>query len=305
MNEAFPIDLLRSLLFVPVLQNTFGANAATRGADAIILDLEDSIEPDAKERARGELASATTSVRAGQVPVFVRVNSTPADALEQDVTAALNAGVDGILVPKVETGANLEVVERIIEGAGHGQETRNPALTVLATIETPLGLVNAPWLAKAGPRLKALLFGSEDFAAAMVVAPHENAMTLPAQQLAIAAKSQGLAALGLPGSIAIIEDQERFRRIAANARSIGMSGSPCIHPNQVRIANEVFGVSPEEVEEASAIKRAYEEALAKHNGAVSLNGRMIDVPVYERAVAVLRRSAAQRNSVADRADDRK
>ncbi len=84
-----------------------------------------------------------------------------------------------------------------------------------------------------------------------------------------------------------------------------MRRQPCIHPNQVRIANEVFGVSPEEVEEASAIKRAYEEALAKHNGAVSLNGRMIDVPVYERAVAVLRRSAAQRNSVADRADDRK
>lgn len=290
MIEAIPVDLLRSLLFVPVLQERFVASAYRRGADAIILDLEDSVAPSAKDRARAELGAAAKVLSEARLTVFVRVNSSPADVMEKDIAAAAAARVHGIVVPKVETPDDLGTAINIAAAAERRERHGKPRLEILLLIETPLGLVNAPWLCKGESRVAGYIFGSEDFAAGMGIPPHETAMRLPAQQVAIAAKAHGLPALGLPGSIALIDDQERFRTIVTDARAIGLSGSPCIHPRQVQILNELFGATAGEVAEAKAIVQAYEAAVARDEGAISLNGRMIDVPVYQRAVTVLRRA---------------
>ncbi len=141
--------------------------------------------------------------RAGQVPVFRQGQTQrPRTHLEQDVTAALNAGVDGSGA-KVETAPNLEVVERIIEGAGHGQETRQPRADGSGDHRDATGTGQRSLAGQGRNRgMKALLFGSEELRGRNGCRFRtRNAMTLPAQQHAIAAKSQGLAALGLPGSI--------------------------------------------------------------------------------------------------------
>ncbi|MCB1497643.1 MAG: CoA ester lyase [Bauldia sp.] len=277
-TPSFDASRIRSLLFVPMLAERLIAKAPERGADAVILDLEDAVAPDAKDAARAALADTVDRLVAAGQRVLVRINNEP-DLIADDITAANGAGLHGVVLPKAgEADSVAAIVARLAAPA------------VVPILETPLGVINAPAIAKAGARIAALAFGSEDFSLAMGIAPDEQGLAMPAQQIAMAARAAGKPAFGLPGSLAIIDDIDRFTEIARAGRAIGMTGALAIHPRQVAVLNAVFAPTAAEIEEARAIRSVYETAMAKGRGAVALGGRMIDLPVYRRALATLARA---------------
>lgn len=281
----------RSLLFIPADSDRFLAKAANRGADLIVLDLEDGVAPSAKTDARNALAAAVGLLRSQGVTVYVRVNN-EATLLASDVQAAVAAGATGILLPKVEAASQLAQLDALVD-ALHQADTSSPVRFV-GLVETPLGLLATPQISKASPRLVALCFGVEDFSTAMEIEPVPDSMLWPAQAMAVAASAAGLVPIGLPGSVADFTDLAAYRSLVMRARSIGMRGAPCIHPAQVEILNEVFGGTADEIAAARRVLAVFDAAVREGRGAIALDGRMIDAPVANRARAFLHRHDARR-----------
>ncbi|RZL96496.1 MAG: CoA ester lyase [Variovorax sp.] len=268
---------LRSQLFVPALSEQFIAKAGTRGADAIIVDLEDAIAPDAKEAARRALPGVVERIAAQGLPVFVRVNNDPA-LLEADLAAALATPLAGILLPKTEEPAQvLEIAER----------TRHAGTSLVLLLESAVAVLRAVELASASDQVVGLVFGSEDYANGLGVVPTIESMRYPAHAVALAARAHGRAAWGVVGSLAEIEDLGLFGRMARTARHAGFTGALAIHPRQVAVLNEAFGASEAELAEAAGIVAAFDAAVAEGRGAIQHNGRMLDKPIVERARALL------------------
>ena len=278
-----------SLLFVPADTDRFLAKAGQRGADGLILDLEDAVAPSAKAAARANLAAFVPWLQddAG-VPIYVRVNN-ELDLLLADLEAAIAAGADGLLCPKVETAeqvVRLDADMRRLEGKA-GRPIGG--IRVVALLESPLAICNALAIAQSSPRLAALLFGTEDFGAASGIESAPEGMSMPAQLMALAAAAAGLQPMGLPGTVAEFTDLDAYRAVAMKARRIGMRGSICIHPAQVPVINEVFGGTAEEADRARRLLQVFDASVAAGRGAVAHEGRMIDEPIAIRARRFLQR----------------
>jgi citrate lyase subunit beta/citryl-CoA lyase len=154
-------------------------------------------------------------------------------------------------------------------------------------IETPAAWMRMLDIALADPRNTAMLLGSEDFATAVGMSTAPGNLLGPKQALVIAAAAAGLLPLGIVGSFANFRDKEAFRAMVRQSRAIGYRGSSCIHPDQIEILNAEFSPGTEEVEAARAVLQRFDEALSGNRGAVALDGAMIDMPVVERARAIL------------------
>ena len=279
------------MLFVPADTDRFVAKAGQRGADALILDLEDAVARPAKAVARANIAPFIARLRPAGVPLHVRVNNEP-HWLADDVEAGLVAGADGLLMPKVDTPEQMVELDLLLHRLEAHHARASGALTVIALIESPLGLCNALAIARSSKRLRGLLFGVEDFGAAMSMESHPEGMTGPAQTMAIAAAAAGLQPMGLPGSVADFSDLDAYRALAQRARRIGMRGSVCIHPAQVPVLNEVFGGSESEAERARQLLQVFDASVAAGKGAVAFEGRMVDEPIAIRARRFLARHDA-------------
>ena len=288
-----PVDFdARSLLFIPADAERFIAKGAERGADVIILDLEDGVAPSSKAAARAALPAAVKQLHLGGATVFVRVNN-EADLLSGDVAAAVAAGAEGIVMPKVESARQLEQLaadlareERV---AGRPQQV----VRLLVLIETPEGVVQAASIARASPRLVAMCFGAEDFSTAMGIDPLQEGMSWPAQAVAVAAAAAGIQPLGLAGTVGDFSDPPAYRALAVHAKRIGMRGAVCIHPAQVQVLNEVFGGTDDEAAAATRLLEAFDAGIARGKGAIALDGKMIDVPIATRARQFLQRRNAR------------
>lgn len=284
----------RSYLFVPAHQERLLAKAHERGADVLLLDLEDSVPPDRKPEARAGLAQVVEGLVGKVERVAVRVNAGLGD-LARDIEAACLPGVESLMVPKVAGGEVLGLVSDHLMACEAAARLSPGGIRLIALIETTAGLLNASEIAKATPRLAALAFGSEDFSADCGFAPTAETLSLPAQHLIWAARAAGIAVLGLPGSIADVADIGAFEANAALGQRLGFDGALCIHPRQVEIVNRIFAIPQRALEDARRIVEAYETASASGRGAILLDGRMIDPPVVSRALNLLRRSPGHRS----------
>ncbi len=286
MTTKDTFESVHSLLFVPALNDRFIERAHERGADAVIFDLEDSIAHERKAAARGALRSALSRLRPHGLPLLVRVNNLP-ELLEPDLQAAVAAGADAILLPKIDTPDMLRDADRMIT-AFERETRREPGVVrYIALIESPTGLFNLADILRTGGRLRGLGFGSEDFAAVLGVEPDADALSAPAQQMALAARAFGLAAWGLPGSIADFDDAPAFAALLRKAKAYGFTGALGIHPKQIEVINTAFRPNGEELARARRIVDAYEQAIASGVGAVALDGKMIDAPIVARARRLL------------------
>ena len=268
----------RSLLFVPATSPHLLAKAAQRGADALIVDLEDAVPLDRKVEARAMAARAIEQL-ADQVPVLVRVNSA-AELLFADIESLPLARLQGVMLPKVESAQQVQSLAAALAQRGDPGPSTMP---IVALIETALGVLRAEEIATAHSGVCALGFGAEDYAAEMLVEPKPESLLWPAQAVSNCARAFNLACLGLPGSVAEIENMDAFAILVRQARSIGFTGTICIHPRQVGVANAGFGPSEQELAWARKVLAADDEARAKGLGAVTLEGRMLDRPIVERA----------------------
>jgi citrate lyase subunit beta/citryl-CoA lyase len=282
----------RSLLFVPATSAKFVASAAKRGADAIILDLEDAIAPERKDEARAALQGHIAYLADLEQTIIVRVNNDPKH-LALDLASAARPGVRAIMLPKIETASDLGEIDHRITEAEVRAGLADQQLGTIALIESPRAVFASPHIADASSRLVGLGFGSEDFSAAAGIAPTRDGLSGPGQWVAMSAAQNGLQAIGLAGSIASIADLGELAELASYSRRIGMTGCVCIHPDQVPVFNAAFGVGEADYLAANALCEAFETALAAGNAAIAFRGRMVDKPVYDRALALCGRYRAQ------------
>jgi citrate lyase subunit beta/citryl-CoA lyase len=279
----------RSLLYVPASVEKFVARAHERGADAVILDLEDGVAPEAKSAARAGLPAAVASVRRGGADVLVRINR-PLRMAAEDIAAAVAAGADALVCPKVMGADHVRLLSEL--AAESEAEAGRPIGSVrfVVLIEDAAALAHALAIATADPRVVALGVGGEDLATDLGAEPTPDALDLPKRMGVIAARAAGILPLGFIGTVAGLADLDGFRAMLRRSRAIGFACATCVHPAQVPIINAEYGPRPEEVERAKRLVAAFEAALAQGKGAVLFEGEMIDRPIVERARRLIARA---------------
>jgi citrate lyase subunit beta/citryl-CoA lyase len=281
----------RSLLFVPVTVSRFVDGAARRGADAIILDLEDSVAGSEKARARDLVTEAAEIVSRGGADVVVRINR-PWRLAVRDLEAVVGPRVQALALPKVDSAEHVGAIAEILDELEAERGMAAGTTRLVAMVETAAALFRIAEIARADRRLVGLNVGAEDFALSAGMLPEAEALLLPKQLCVFAARAAGILPLGFIGTVAEFDDLDGFRATIRRSRRLGFTGASVIHPSQIAILNEEFRPSPGEVEHARRVLAAYDEALAKGTGAVTVDGRMIDVPIVERARLLLAREAA-------------
>jgi len=277
----------RSLLYVPVTSERFVASAHTRGADAIILELEDGVAPSEKDRARQLVADAAPIAGQSGADVLVRINR-PWRLAVRDIEASVRADVCGLVLPKVDSADHVRALADVVDDVEREMGLAVGSTVFFLRIESAQGVLNAAEIACAHPRVVALGLGVGDFSLSLGVAHNSLTVAIAAYNIVVAAAAAGRVPLGLASSITNFADPEEFRSAVTEARRLGFRGAPCVHPSQVPILNEIFSPTPEEHEQAREIISEYELALADGVGAITTSsGLFVDIPVYEHAKRTL------------------
>lgn len=284
----------RTALFIPVHIQKFVEKAHTRGADAYILDLEDSVPLEQKEMARECVIPAAKTVGQEGAAALVRINLDERFAMA-DIEASVDLSVRAIVVPKVESAKQIQKFAEYIDALEQMRGISRGHTAIIAMIESVDALPVLDEIAKAHPRVVAMTLGSEDFSATAGMMPLPQTLLLPNQMLAFACRRANIMPLGFPGSIADYSDIEAFRETVRFAKQLGFVGAFCIHPKQVEVLNEELTPSDAEVEHAQGLLAAFEAGLAQGKGAVEFKGKMIDLPVVERARELLNKYATLQN----------
>lgn len=285
------LPVWRSLLFVHINVEKYVGSAHTRGADAIILDLEDSILPRDKDHARTLVPAAAQRVSRGGADVVVRVNR-PWRTCLRDLEAIVGPGVSGIFLPKAESADHVRMVAEVLDELEDAQGLPRGHTQIVAMVESAEAFFRAREIAAAHPRVVGLNLGAEDFALSAGMVPDAEGLFYPKQQIVLAARAAGVLPLGFVGTVADYKDLEAFRATVRRSRRLGFLCASVIHPAQVPILNEEFRPAAAEVQQAGKIVAAYAEAQKAGRGSIEVDGKMIDIPVVERARAVLQRHEA-------------
>ena len=291
MVDGENLPVWRSMLFVPVTAQRFVDGAAKRGADAIILDLEDAVAASEKERARTLVPEAAQIVSRGGADVVVRINR-PMRMTVRDLEAAIGPGVYAVALPKAESPEHVQLVAEMIDEIEAERGMAIGTTKMLAMVETASAFFRIHEIAKAHPRLVGLNLGAEDFALSAGMLPEAEGLFMPKQMCVFAARGAGIMPMGFVGTVADFSDLEGFRQTVRRSRRLGFMGASVIHPSQIAILNEEFRPSAAEADHAQRVIAAYDKALAEGVGAVTVDGKMIDVPVVERARRLISRAAA-------------
>jgi len=276
----------RSLMFVPVTSERFLAKAHTRGADAIILDLEDSILPTHKAIARAALADAVPRAAQGGADVVVRINR-PLDLAVADIAASVMPGVAALMLPKVMGPEHVRLVTD--RETALGMPIGHTRFLVL--IESPAALPHLYAIA-AEPRMAGMSVGGEDMATELGAIPSADSMYVFAMHGLAAARAAGILPMGSMGQLAKIDDLDSYRAGLKRGKALGFTTAACIHPAHVPIINEEYGASDAELDRARRLIAAFDAAAAEGAGAVAFEGSMIDLPVVIRARRLVERAAA-------------
>jgi citrate lyase subunit beta/citryl-CoA lyase len=261
----------RSVLYMPGANERALEKAKTLPADALILDLEDAVAPDAKEAARERVCAAASSGDYGRREVTIRVNGLDTEWHDADLRAAAQAGPAAVVVPKVNSAGDVHNIERGLEFAGAPEHTK-----IWAMVETPVAMLHAEEIAAASERLTVLVMGTNDLAKEL------HAEFVPGRAPLLGGLSLALLAARATGKVILdgvyndVKDAEGFEAECRQGRQFGFDGKTLIHPSQLEPCNRIFAPSDEEIEQAQKIIAAFEEAKAAGKGVVTVDGRMIE-----------------------------
>ncbi len=277
----------RSVLYMPGANERALEKAKTLDADALILDLEDSVAPDAKPEARERVCAAVASGEYGFKELTIRVNSLDTAWFADDVAAASQAGPGGIVVPKVNSVADVRTIEAALEKGGAPDHTR-----IWAMVETPVAMLHCEEIAGASERLAVLVMGTNDLAKEL------GASHVPGRQPLLTGLGLCLLAARATGKVILdgvyndVKNAEGFLAECRQGVEMGFDGKTLIHPGQVGPCNEVWAPSEAAVEDARALIATFEAAMAEGKGVVVHNGRMVENLHVETARKVLAFHAA-------------
>lgn len=267
---------LRSVLFAPAVRPDHLAKLGGRGADAVVIDCEDATPPNAKADARVNCQQFGPELAAAGTQVFVRVNAPSSAWFADDVREALTAELAGVIVPKVESLADLDLVADALDTSGFHD------LGVFVGIETVLGVADARQLLE-HPRAIAAYFGAEDYIADLGGRrTTDNVEVLYARsQVVIAGRLAGVPVVDQV--VTDFRNTDAFAAEAIEACSFGFRGKLCIHPGQVEVANAAFTPTASEVDRAQRLISAYDKAAAAGVSAIDFEGQMVDGPLVAQA----------------------
>jgi len=261
----------RSVLYMPGANERALEKAKGIPADALILDLEDAVAPDAKPEARARVCAAASSGEYGSKEIAIRVNGIGTQWHDEDIAAAAAAGPDAILVPKVNSAEEVGILVAALERAGAPEHTK-----LWAMLETPVAVFGAEAIAAASDRLTVLVMGTNDLAKELQAehVPGRAPLQFGLQRCLMAARLTGKVILD--GVFNDIKDDEGFRAECLQGRQSGFDGKTLIHPSQVEPCNELFAPSADDVEHSRRVIEAFDEAQAEGRGVVTVDGRMIE-----------------------------
>lgn len=280
--------LWRSLLYVPANVERFVEKAQRSDADAIQLDLEDSVAPSEKAAARGCVSRAAEQIAGAGIDVVVRINR-PLSLAVRDIESSVGPSVMALSLPKVESADQVRLLSETVAEAELRAGVAPGTTRFILGIETPAAFMRMLEIASADSRNTAMLLGSEDFATEVGMTTSVENLLGPKQALVIAAAATGQIPLGIVGSFANFRDTNAYRAMVRRSREMGYRGSSCIHPDQVPILNREFSPSDAEVDAARTVLNRFDQALSDRAGAIELDGAMLDMPIVERARATLAR----------------
>jgi citrate lyase subunit beta/citryl-CoA lyase len=263
--------------------------AQTLPADGLILDLEDAVAPDAKDAARAQVCAAARAGGYGAREVVIRVNGLATPWGHADLAAAAQAGADAVLIPKVESADRVRQALAVLDAAGAPE-----GLELWCMMETPRAMLDAAAIARASPRLGALVMGTADLAKELHAAhtPLRLPMITALGLCLLAARACGLAILD--GVSLDLQDDDGFAALCRQGRELGFDGKTLIHPRQIEPANQAFAPAAAEVAQARRIIAAHEAATRAGQGVVVVDGRLVEA----LHVAEARRQVALANALA-------
>jgi len=279
----------RSVLYMPGANERALEKAKGLAADALILDLEDAVAPDAKAEARDRVCGLVIEGGYGQREVTIRVNGLDTEWHALDVAAAAKAGPAAVVVPKINSAADVHAVEQALEAGGAPDHTK-----IWAMVETPVAMLDAVAIASASERLTVLVMGTNDLAKEL------HADHVPGRQPLLTGLGLCLLAARATGKVILdgvyndIKDEAGFEAECVQGKQMGFDGKTLIHPSQLEPANRVWAPSAEAVDDARALIATFEEGLAAGKGVVTHNGRMIENLHVDNA----RRAIAQAEAIA-------
>ncbi len=279
--------LRRTMLFCPASNGKMLFNAPIYKPDCIIFDLEDAVKYDDKEAARDLLIEALKVVDYGNIEVFVRVNPLYTEFGEDDVRELVKAGLKRLRLPMCETAENIIELDNLLKEIEEKNNIEVGTVKVQCAIETPLGVHNALAIAQASDRVVSISFGAEDFTRSLGVDRTKEATELfyARSQVAMAASIAGVDAIDTVWSD--VEDTEGFKSEVSSARNLGFAGKSCIHPGQIEIVHDIYTPSTSEIEKSVRIVEAAKEANIDKGGVITLDGKMIDIPVIAKAQRIV------------------
>jgi citrate lyase subunit beta/citryl-CoA lyase len=253
----------------------------------IAFDLEDSVAAAEKAAARAAVARAVERFPKDGRQVYVRPNGLDSGLLEEDLAAVVRPGLDGIHVPKVDRPDTLIRVDHYLEVLERVGGLPNGSVRLMAWIESAEGVVNVEAIGRASSRLVAVSLGAEDYAASLGIARTAEGTELGFARARIvnAAAAAGLVAIDCAETN--LRSPDRFWQAAQAARRLGFRGKFCIHPDQVKLVNDVFAPTGTELAWAEKVTQAFEAARSEGVGAIAVDGAMVDLPIYQRACELL------------------
>jgi citrate lyase subunit beta/citryl-CoA lyase len=281
--------LRRSRLYLPGTEPKYAINAGLHGPDAIILDLEDSVQHAEKDAARILTRNTLRAVNFGACERMVRINQLPLGL--EDLAEIIPEAPDLILIPKVEHPGQVTQVDNMIAELKVRHQINRP-IWLMPILESGQGIENAALIAAASENVVALTIGLEDYTAdlGVVKTPEGHESQYARARLVNAARAAGVQAIDSVYSD--VADLEGLKRWGENSRALGFEGMGCIHPAQIPVIHAAFAPSSAEIERARKIVGAFEEAQQRGVGVVSLGSKMIDAPVVQRALKLVARAKA-------------
>jgi citrate lyase subunit beta/citryl-CoA lyase len=292
--------LFRSWMFVPghrqkMIDKSFGLT----NADAVMLDIEDGVAPGEKDAARREIAAALDRVAAqgaaAHTPArFVRINAVGSERMYADLSAVVRPGLQGLVLPKVDSPDQVEEVEEVLDRSEPDQGIARRLIQLLVAIESPRGLFQAQAIAAASPRVIGLIFGAEDFGKEMglPLRREREARDLIYARSAFVCAAAAQNVQAVDGVWPDLQDMEGLKVFALQSRRLGFTGMSSIHPSQIEAINAAFSPSAEEIEYCKKVVQAFDEARARGEGSIAFGGQLIDLPIVERARRTLALAAS-------------
>ena len=288
MTAPRELPVWRSLMYVPVNVDKYVDKAHTRGADVIQLDVEDSVPPAEKAKARTLVEAAAKKVRRAGADVVVRINR-PLSLAVRDLEHSICPDVDAIACTKVDSASHVRLLDELVTELEEKRGMPVGHTKFIAMVETADAFFRIHEIVRASPRIVATCIGGEDFALDNNMQPTGEALFYPKQHMIFAANSAGIMPIGFVDSVAGFGDWDKFRKMVRRSRDFGFMGAGCIHPGQVTIVNEEYTPTAEEVDYARKLVKLDQEAAASGRGSWSLDGKMIDIPIIVRAQKLIKR----------------